>query len=111
MIDGDVNAMSGTVTLKSNASTSAPDNSPPAAGTYFGDLTVERYVGNTANGYRNISAPVNTTVGDLTDDISIIGQDGVNCWYSYSPYPNVQVYDEATTTASLPLQVTTTPAG
>jgi hypothetical protein len=27
--------------------------------------------------------------------MSISGQDAVQCWYSYSPYPNVQVYDEA----------------
>lgn len=97
MIDGDVNANSGTVTLKSDASATAfLDNfSNVTAGTYFGDLTVERYMANTADGYRDISSPVNTTVLDLADDISIFGQDGVDCWYSYSPYPNVQVYNEA----------------
>ncbi|MBK7148321.1 MAG: hypothetical protein IPH78_05735 [Bacteroidetes bacterium] len=97
MIDGDVNANSGTVTLKSGPTTAAYlDNfSNVTAGTYSGDLTVERYIANTADGYRNISSPVNTTVADLADDMSISGADGVNCWYSYSPYPNVQVYEEA----------------
>jgi hypothetical protein len=97
MLDGDVNALSGNVTLKSNATATAYfDNfSSPTVGTYFGDMTVERYVGNASAGYRDISSPVNTTVADLADDMGIIGQDAVHCWYSYSPYPNVQYYNES----------------
>ncbi len=64
-------------------------------GSINGDVTVERLITNSANGYRNFSSPVNTTVADLADDFSIFGQNGVQCWYTYSPYPNVQVYDEA----------------
>ncbi|MBK7149598.1 MAG: DUF2341 domain-containing protein [Bacteroidetes bacterium] len=60
-----------------------------------GSFTVEKTVANGALGYRDISSPVATTVADLADDITIQGQDGVDCWYSYSPYPNVQIYDEA----------------
>lgn len=94
---GIFNAVGATVTLKSTASKTAYlDNfSGGYTGTFSGDLTVERQVSNTADGYRDISAPVSATVAELADDISIFGQDGVNCWYAYSPYPNVQVYDEA----------------
>jgi hypothetical protein len=93
---------SGSVTLKSNSATTAYlDNfSSSTAGTYSGNLTVERYVSNAANGYRDISSPVSTTVAGLADDFSIIGQNGVQCWYSYNPYPNVQVYNEALTIAT-----------
>jgi hypothetical protein len=97
MQDGDVNTIGGSITLKSTATTTAYlDNYTYfTAGTYSGNITVERYIANTADGYRDICAPVNTTVSDLADDMSISGQDAVQCWYSYSPYPNVQVYDEA----------------
>lgn len=85
----------GKVALKSDASRTAYLDNFSFGGTYNGELTVERYVSNTFDGYRNISAPVSATVAELADDVSIFGQDGVNCWYSYTPYPNVQVYDEA----------------
>jgi hypothetical protein len=61
---------------------------------------VERYISNAANGYRDISSPVNAKVGGLADDFSIFGQNGVQCWYAYNPYPNVQVYNEALTIAT-----------
>ncbi|MBK7147282.1 MAG: lamin tail domain-containing protein [Bacteroidetes bacterium] len=94
---GNFNATDATVTLKSDASQTAYlDNfTTTNSGTYSGNLTVERHVSNTADGYRDISSPVSTTVADLADDVSVFGQNGVNCWYSYNPYPNVQVYDEA----------------
>lgn len=60
-----------------------------------GTFTVEKSITNTADGYRDISSPVATTVADLADDFSVFGQNGVQCWYAYSPYPNVQVYNEA----------------
>jgi len=90
-------ANSGTVTLKSNAATTAYlDNFTSATpGTYTGNLTVERYLTNKNDGYRNISSPVTTKVSDLNDDFPVIGQNGVNCWYSYNPYPNVQYYNES----------------
>ncbi|MFN8316978.1 MAG: hypothetical protein U0T32_11085 [Chitinophagales bacterium] len=93
---------SGAVTLKSNATTTAYlDNfTSTTAGTYTGNLTVERYISNAANGYRDISSPVNAKVGGLADDFSIFGQNGVQCWYAYNPYPNVQVYNEALTIAT-----------
>jgi hypothetical protein len=93
---------SGAVTLKSNATTTAYlDNfTSTTAGTFVGNLTVERYVSNTANGYRDISSPVSTIVSGLSDDFSIFGQNGVQCWYAYNPYPNVQVYNEALTIAT-----------
>lgn len=31
----------------------------------------------------------------MNDDFPVIGQNGVNCWYSYNPYPNVQYYNES----------------
>lgn len=64
-----------------------------------GTFTVEKSITNIANGYRDVSSPVATTVADLADDFTVFGQNGVNCWYSYSPYPNVQVYDEAANNA------------
>jgi hypothetical protein len=93
---------SGAVTLKSTATTTAYlDNfTSSTPGTYSGTLTVERYVSNTANGYRDISSPVAATVAGLSDDFSIFGQNGVQCWYAYNPYPNVQVYNEALTIAT-----------
>ena len=66
-------------------------------GTYNGAgiFKVEKSITNTANGYRDISSPVVATVADLADDFAVSGQDGVQCWYSYNPYPNIQVYNEA----------------
>ncbi|MDW8420198.1 MAG: hypothetical protein RML37_12385, partial [Chitinophagales bacterium] len=95
---GTLNASMGNVRLKS-----AEDNkcaylgnfSAGYTGNYVGKLTVERYIGNTADGYRDISAPVNANVSELADDMTIFGQNNVNCWYAYNPYPNVQIYDEA----------------
>lgn len=50
-------ANSGTVTLKSNATTAYLDNFTSAtAGSYSGNLTVERYLTNKNDGYRNISS-------------------------------------------------------
>lgn len=63
-------------------------------GTISGPVTVQRLITNTADGYRNLSSPVATTVADLADDFSVFGQNAVQCWYAYNPYPNVQVYDE-----------------
>jgi hypothetical protein len=67
---------------------------------YTGNGTFRVLLGNdqfnTADGYRNISSPVQgATVADIAAHVNVFGQNGVNCWYSYSPYPNVQVYDEA----------------
>lgn len=88
---------SGTVTLKSDAtSTAYLDNfTSGTAGNYTGNLTVERYVSNAADGYRDISSPVNTKVSDLNDDFPVFGQNAVHCWYAYNPYPNVQYYNES----------------
>ena len=88
---------SGTVTLKSDSSTTAYlDNfTSGTAGSYSGNLTVERYVSNAADGYRDISSPVNTKVSDLNDDFAVFGPNGVHCWYAYNPYPNVQYYNES----------------
>ena len=62
---------------------------------YAGTFKVEKSITNSANGYRDISSPVATTVADLADNFPVFGTDGVQCWYSYSPYPNVQTYNEA----------------
>lgn len=64
-----------------------------------GTFKVEKSITNTLDGYRDVCAPVATTVADLADDFTVVGQNGVNCWYAYSPYPNVQVYDEAANNA------------
>lgn len=64
-------------------------------GAINGPVTVQRFITNTADGYRNFSSPVATTVADLADDFSVFGQNAVQCWYAYSPYPNLQEYNEA----------------
>ncbi len=95
---GVLNTNNGSFTLKSNPSTTAYVNnfSPNTySGSINGPITVERYIGNSADGYRNLSSPVSTQVADLADDFSVFGQNGVQCWYTYTPYPNVQVYNEA----------------
>jgi len=87
---------SGSVILVSSATGDAyyDDFTSGTAGSYSGNLTVQRYVSNPNLGYRDLSSPVNTTVGDLGNSISIRGLDGVKCWYSYNPYPTIQVYEE-----------------
>lgn len=67
------------------------------SGSYTGTgyFLVNTISNNAADGYRDLSSPVNTTVGNLSSYYPVVGQDGVNCWYAYAPYPNVQVYDEA----------------
>lgn len=94
---GNFTATGGTLTLLSDATATAYlDNfSGGNSGSYTGNITVQRYVGNTADGYRDISSPVNGTVAQLNDDFSVFGQDAVQCWYAYTPYPNVQTYSEA----------------
>ncbi|MBL7777909.1 MAG: hypothetical protein JNK66_06345 [Chitinophagales bacterium] len=93
---GNLAAGSGSIVLKSDAANTAYlDNfSAGFSGTYTGNLTVERYISNTADGYRNISSPVSANVSQLADDFPIFGQNGVSCWYAYTPYPNVQIYSE-----------------
>ncbi|MCW3125069.1 MAG: hypothetical protein JWO03_727, partial [Bacteroidetes bacterium] len=91
-------ATNGSITLKSDAiGTAYLDNfTSGTAGTYTGNLTVERYSGtNTAIGYRDISSPVNAHVGQWSDDFLVNGLDGVNCWYAYNPYPTLQYYNES----------------
>ncbi|MCW3126063.1 MAG: hypothetical protein JWO03_1721 [Bacteroidetes bacterium] len=86
------------VTLKSDATgTAYMDNfTSGTAGTYTGNLTVERYTGtNTAIGYRDLSSPVNARVGQWSDNFLVNGLDGVNCWYAYNPYPTLQYYNES----------------
>ncbi len=88
----------GSFTLNANANGTAYLNnfSPNTyTGSVNGPVTMQLPVNNIADGYRDISAPVSTTVADLANDFAVFGQNGVQCWYSYSPYPNVQVYDEA----------------
>lgn len=94
---GNLAAGTGNIVLKSDASNTAYlDNfSTGYTGTYSGSITVERYISNTNDGYRNISSPVVATVAQLADDMPIFGQNNVNCWYSYNPYPNVQIYTES----------------
>ena len=85
-------ANAGAVTIKSGGNFMQGNSSSySGAGTF----KVEKSITNTANGYRDVSSPVVTTAADLADDFSVIGQNGVQCWYSYNPYPNVQVYSEA----------------
>lgn len=86
----------GSVTLLSDATgTAYLDNfTSGTAGAYNGALTVQRYIDNASSGYRDISLPVSTTVSQLADDFTVTGQHGVNCWYSYSPYPTLQQYRE-----------------
>lgn len=86
----------GTITLRSTASQTAYlDNfSAGNIGTYVGDITVEQYVSNTSDGYRDISSPVASTVADWAADFSVFGQDAVHCWFNYNPYPNLQEYIE-----------------
>lgn len=95
MQDGDIN-VNGSFTLKSNSSGNAFLDffTYPVGGFFNGPLTVEQYVANTADGYRDISLPVTAQVSQLANDFSVVGQNGVNCWYSYSPYPTLQEYRE-----------------
>ncbi|MBS1619862.1 MAG: IPT/TIG domain-containing protein [Bacteroidetes bacterium] len=91
----------GRVTLKSNASATAYlDNfTSGTAGTWAGNITVERYVATSTVGYRDISSPViNAKVSDWAADFTVTGPNNVNCWYAYSPYPTLQYYSEATNT-------------
>jgi hypothetical protein len=87
----------GSVTLVSNASGDAYlDNfTSGTAGNYYWNLTVQRYISNTANGYRDLGAPVLTNDNCLNSAYPITGQNDVECWYAYSPYPNLQIYDES----------------
>jgi hypothetical protein len=88
---------SGTVILKSSAGgTAYLDNfTSGTAGTYTGNLTVERYIANGSQGYRDISSPVASTVADWAADFNVVGQNDVYCWYSYVPYPSLQYYNES----------------
>ncbi|MFN8277639.1 MAG: hypothetical protein U0T84_09155 [Chitinophagales bacterium] len=56
------------------------------------------YDNNPDMGYRNICFPLDGTIGDLVTNsfgsFTPSGLDGVQCWYNYSPYPDVQVYSE-----------------
>lgn len=63
-------------------------------GFFYGPLTAQIYIDNTATGYRDISLPVRGGVAELADDFTVTGPDGVNCWYAYSPYPTLQEYRE-----------------
>jgi hypothetical protein len=87
----------GSVTLISNASGDAylDDFTSSTAGVYYYPLTVQRYVSNTVDGYRDISSPVNGLISDLNNAYSVFGQNGVDCYYAYSPYPNVQLFNES----------------
>jgi len=86
----------GTMVLVSNASGDAYlDNfTSLTAGSYLGNLTVQRYISNTADGYRDFSSPVTATVANLNNAFPVFGQNNVDCWYAYSPYPNVQIFKE-----------------
>ncbi len=97
MSKGNFTNSGGSVTLVSNSLGDAYlDNfTSGTAGTYNGNLTVQRYISNPSDGYRDLSSPVATTVADLANSFSVFGSNGVDCWYSYVPYPNVQVYNEA----------------
>jgi fibronectin-binding autotransporter adhesin len=97
LTQGNFTALSvSTVTLVSNASGDAylDDFTSGTAGTYTGNLTVQRYISNTADGYRDLSAPVLSTVSDLNAAYPVTGQNSVECWYAYSPYPNLQYFNE-----------------
>ncbi len=95
----------GTVTLVSNSSGDAyyDDFTSSTAGTYTGNMTVQRYISSTANGYRDLTSPVNgATVAALNSAYTVIGQNNVDCYYSYNPYPNVQIYNESYHLAAAP---------
>ena len=57
------------------------------------------YDANPDLGYRDVSFPLGGTINDIVVNtfggFTPTGNDGVQCWYNYNPYPNVQVYDEA----------------
>lgn len=93
--DGDL-LNNGSVTLKSDASGSAYVDffTYPIGNSYNGPITMEQYISNTADGYRDISLPVSATVAEVANDFAVVGQNGVNCWYTYSPYPTLQEYRE-----------------
>lgn len=93
--DGDL-LNNGSVTLQSDISGSAYIDffTYPVGNSYSGPITVEQYVSNTADGYRDISLPVSATVAEVANDFTVAGQNGVNCWYTYSPYPTLQEYRE-----------------
>lgn len=93
--DGDL-TNNGSITLLSDAAGTAYLDlfTYPGAAAYNGNITVQQYIDNAADGYRDLSVPVSTTVADLSDDFTIAGQHGVNCWYAYSPYPTFQEYRE-----------------
>ncbi len=93
--DGDL-LNNGSITLQSDISGSAYIDffTYPVGNSYSGPITVEQYVSNTADGYRDISLPVSATVAEVANDFTVAGQNGVNCWYTYSPYPTLQEYRE-----------------
>ena len=86
----------GTIKLVSTASGDAYfDNfNSGTAGPFSGSITVQKYMSNTADGYRDLSAPVLASVANLNSSYPVTGLNHVDCWYSYSPYPNLQVFDE-----------------
>jgi hypothetical protein len=97
LTQGNFTNNNGTVILGSNASGDAYlDNfTSGTAGVYNGILSTQRYISNTADGYRDLSSPVAAIVSDLNNAYPVTGLSGVDCWYAYSPYPNVQIYNES----------------
>lgn len=95
MKDGDI-WNNGTFTLKATQDSSAFMDffTYTVGGVFTGLMTVEQYVANAADGYRDICLPVSTNVADLATNFSVVGQNGVNCWYAYTPYPTLQEYKE-----------------
>jgi len=96
MTKGNFTNNGGTVTLVSNAIGDGyyDDFTSSTAGAYTGNMTVQRYIANAANGYRDLSSPVATTVTNLNSAYPVTGLNGVDCYYAYSPYPNVQKFEE-----------------
>ncbi len=101
LADGDFDATSATVRLRSDANRTG--RLGPVAGTadYLGDLVVERYIPGGATNWRMLGAPVaGTTVAEWNDDFftaGFPGSDYPNFIVDGQPWPSIRRYDESNT--------------
>lgn len=101
LADGDFDATSATVRLRSDANRTG--RLGPVAGTadYLGNLVVERYIPGGATNWRMLGAPVaGTTVAEWNDDFftaGFPGSDYPNFIVDGQPWPSIRRYDESNT--------------
>lgn len=90
LVAGNLNASAATLTLKSNASTTAYINDFGSnTGTITGNVTVERFVSNTVGGFHYVGAPVGgTNIADWGSEFNTNGPNNVHVTPQASCNPN-----------------------